>query len=246
MRSKDSDISSISGSALRDFENPEVFGINKVQGHTPLFAFEDDVAALNFCYEDGITDSAFVRLLTQPGSQWKFCFSPCPSAAPSIHGNCFEGSEHWGNIAVPCSWECAGHGQATYTNFQYPFKVDPPRIPDAMNHVGSYQTSFTVPERWCAGRRIWIMFEGVSSAFYCWVNGQLVGYSQDSRLPAEFDITSALLRCGAADARHVLAVRVYRFCDGSYLEDQVGSPCARTAHLGGKVTKQAARRTNGG
>ena len=91
-----------------------------------------------------------------------------------------------------------------------------------MNHVGSYQTTFTVPQEWHVRRRTWIVFEGVSAAFYCWINGFLVGYSQDSRLPAEFDITSALL-CAGADSNHVLSVRVFRFCDGSYLEDQVSA-----------------------
>jgi hypothetical protein len=103
------------------------------------------------------------------------------------------------------------------------FQVDPPHIPDAMNHVGSYQTTFVVPDDWCASRRIWIVFEGVSSAFYCWINGTLVGYSQDSRLPAEFDITLAVQQAARdhPHRKHVLSVRVFRFCDGSYLEDQV-------------------------
>lgn len=99
-------------------------------------------------------------------------------------------------------------------------QVDPPHVPDAMNHVGSYQTSFAVPQDWLIGRRTYIVFEGVSAAFYCWINGQLVGYSQDSRLPAEFDITNALLSHHTG-AKHILSVRVFRFCDGSYLEDQV-------------------------
>jgi beta-galactosidase len=108
---------------LRDFQNLEVLSINKEVGHTPLFAFESEDAALNHCYEEDIKDTRNLKLLTPPGSRWLFHFSPCPDAAPAIACAGFEGSEHWGDIAVPCNWECEGHGQAIYTNFQYPFKV---------------------------------------------------------------------------------------------------------------------------
>ncbi len=86
------------------------------------------------------------------------------------------------------SWECAGYGQAIYTNFVYPFKCDPPKIPAGCNHVGCYQTPLKIPAGW-ENRRVFISFEGVSAAFHCWIDGQFVGYSQDSFLPAEFDIT---------------------------------------------------------
>jgi beta-galactosidase len=86
-----------------------------------------------------------------------------------------------------------------------------------MNHVGSYQTTFNVPSTWIDEKRVVILeFQGVSAAFYCFVNGQMVGYSQDSRLHAEFDVTAYLRPNGP----NTLSARVYRFCDGSYLEDQ--------------------------
>ena len=110
--------------ALRDFEKLEVLGINKEEAHTPLFAFSDDVAARDHCYENGVDDSTFVRVLTPPGARWKFLFSSCPSAAPSMSVCGFQGSESWDSIPVPCNWECVGYGQAIYTNFQYPFKVN--------------------------------------------------------------------------------------------------------------------------
>ncbi|KAJ1478513.1 hypothetical protein T484DRAFT_1817419 [Baffinella frigidus] len=113
------------------------------------------------------------------------------------------------SIRVSSCWECEGYGQAVYTNFQYPFKVDPPKIPAGTNHVGSYQTVIKIPSGWeerrtflyfetvieipsgWEERRTFLYFEGVSSAFELWINGAYVGYSQDSRLPAEFDITQA-------------------------------------------------------
>jgi beta-galactosidase len=103
----------------------------------------------------------------------------------------------------------------TDTNFQYPFLVAPPLIPDGMNHVGSYQTQLKIPATW-ENRRMFLSFEGVSAAFHLWIDGQAVGYSQDSRLPAEFDVTQWCKPGGS----HTMSLRVYRFCDGSYLEDQ--------------------------
>ena len=93
-------------------------------------------------------------------------------------------------------------------------RADPPNIPADNNPVGSYRRRFTVPAAW-AGRDVFLTFDGVESAFYLWVNGERVGYSEDSRTPAEFDITK-YLKAG----ENLLAVEVYRWCDGSYLEDQ--------------------------
>jgi beta-galactosidase len=123
----------------------------------------------------------------------------------------------WNKIRVPCAWECEGYGQAVYTNFQYPFKCQPPVVCAKMNHVGSYQTQIIVPTDW-ADRKVLLNFEGVSAAFYVWVSGEFVGYSQDSRLDAEFDITRIV--AGRLGQRLALSLRVMRFCDGSYMEDQ--------------------------
>ncbi len=127
------------GDDLRDFQNLEVLGINKEVGHAPLFSFESEDAALNHCYEEDIKDSRNKKLLTPSGSRWLFCFSPCPAAAPAISCSGFEGSEHWGDIAVPCNWECEGHGQAIYTNFQYPFKVFHSDVPVAASVRATYE-----------------------------------------------------------------------------------------------------------
>ena len=117
----------------------------------------------------------------------------------------------------------AGHGQPIYTNVRYPFPLDPPRVPAATTPVGSYQTGFVVPAAW-RGRRVFLQLDGVDSACTVWVDGQEIGYSQDSRLPAEFEITVACGGRGGAGevvgGAHVLSVQVLRWCDGSYLEDQ--------------------------
>ena len=107
-----------------------------------------------------------------------------------------------------------GFGEAIYANSIYPFPKKPPFIDHKYNPVGSYRTSFTVPKDW-NGRKTIITFDGVDSAFYLWVNGKKIGYNQGSRTPSSFDITEVL-----KDGNNLLAVEVYRWCDGSYLEDQ--------------------------
>ncbi len=127
---------------------------------------------------------------------------------------------------MPANWQIHGYGVPLYTNSEYPFAVDPPRVMGTppghftnhpagqRNPVGSYRRSFTLPEGW-AGRHTFITFNGVDSAFSLWVNGQKVGYSQDSRTPAEFEITKQV-----KPGENLLAVEVYQYSDGSYLEDQ--------------------------
>jgi beta-galactosidase len=102
-----------------------------------------------------------------------------------------------------------------YVNWTYSWGTPtPPLVPRDANAVGSYRTTFDVPASW-DGRRIVLTFDGVNSAYYVWVNGTKVGYSEDSRLPADFDITTLV-----TPGRNVLAVEVYRYSDGSYLECQ--------------------------
>ena len=121
----------------------------------------------------------------------------------------------WGTIPVPSNWELHGHGVPIYTNIVYPFDKNPPFIAGKNgNPVGSYRTKFTVPESW-AGRRVEVCFDGVESAFYLWVNGKKVGYSQGSRTPARFDLSGHL-----REGKNLLALQVFRWSDGSYLEDQ--------------------------
>jgi len=193
---------------INDWENPQMVGQNKEPAHATLLPYPDAHSALsgdrNAC--------ANFKLLN---GDWQFKWAPNPASAPEdIHVEPFD-DDGWDTIIVPSNWQMQGYGVPMYTNVQYPFPPDNmPEVPKDNNPVGSYRTTFTVPEAW-DGKQVFIVFDGVDSAFYLWVNGQYVGYSQDSRLPAEFNLTP-YLRPG----ENTLAARVYRWSDGSYLEDQ--------------------------
>jgi len=148
---------------------------------------------------------------------WKFQGSLRPSDRPvTFHRPTYDDSS-WRTIPVPSNWQLHGFDVPVYTNIIYPWPQDrskPPQVPYEWNPVGSYRRTFTVPPGW-NGRTVYLHFEGVDSAFYVWVNGVKVGYNEDSRTPAEFDITPHL-KPGA----NLLAVEVYRFGDGAFLEDQ--------------------------
>jgi beta-galactosidase len=147
---------------------------------------------------------------------WKFQASPRPDARPLDFFKPEFDVRQWHDIRVPGSVEVQGFGMPIYVNIGYAFDYDPrnPHPPRDNNPVASYRRTFTVPAAW-TGRRVFLHFDGVDSAFYAWVNGRKVGYSEDSRTPAEFDVTQYL-----EPADNVLAVEVYRFSDGSFLEDQ--------------------------
>ena len=193
---------------MNDWENPQMVGQNKEPAHATLLPYQDTQSALSG------DRGACVNFKLLNGD-WQFKWSPNPASAPvDFYVEPFD-NHGWDTIAVPGNWQVQGYGVPMYTNVQYPFNPDfMPEVPKDNNPVGSYRTTFTVPDDW-AGKQVFIVFEGVDAAFYLWVNGQLVGYSQDSRLPAEFNLTP-YLRPG----ENTLAARVYRWCDGSYLEDQ--------------------------
>jgi beta-galactosidase/beta-glucuronidase len=192
---------------VNDWENPQVVGINKLPGHAPSIPYPDERAALTIRPER----SPYFRSLN---GRWKFQFIANPFAAPQNFYRTDFDTTGWAEIEVPGNWTVQGYDKPIYTNIKMPFRPDPPRVPQEDNPTGLYQRSFTIPEDW-QGRQIFISFEGVESAFYLWVNGQKVGYSQDSRLPAEFDLTPYV-----QPGENHLAVMVIRWSDGSYLEDQ--------------------------
>ncbi|MBF0277055.1 MAG: beta-galactosidase [SAR324 cluster bacterium] len=190
----------------RDWEDPLIISRNKRPGHVPLGAFPDLETALT-CDR---YQSPFVKSLN---GNWSFHLAACPEEIPkNFFNNTFDVSS-WATISVPSNWQLQGYDKPIYTNIRYPFPVNPPYVPQE-NPTACYRTEFGVPGRW-KGRETRLLFEGVNSAFHLWVNGHQVGYSQDSRLPAEFDISPYL-----NDHRNVLALAVYRWSDGSYLEDQ--------------------------
>ncbi|MEM8606219.1 MAG: glycoside hydrolase family 2 TIM barrel-domain containing protein [Myxococcota bacterium] len=152
--------------------------------------------------------------------RWRYQFSASPSSLPAgFESPDFDDSD-WDDIGVPSNVEMLGYGEPIYLNQHYPFDpnresaFDFPEIPAENNSVSSYRRDFEVPAGW-DGRSVFIRFEGVDSAFYLWLNGERVGYSQGSRTPAEFDLTPFLV-----EGENLLAVQVYRWSDGTWLEKQ--------------------------
>jgi beta-galactosidase len=194
--------------SLIEWEDPNIVGVNKEPPRATSWPFADVDSALRGTKED----SPFVRLLN---GKWKFHWVGKPADRPEQFYKPDYDVSGWREIPVPGCWEMNGYGVPHYTNIRYPFSpVNPPRIPHDYNPVGSYRTTFSVPKEW-SGRQTFIRFDGVYSAFYVWMNGKEVGYSEDSKGPAEFNLTPYL-----QEGQNTLAVEVYRWCDGSYLEDQ--------------------------
>lgn len=187
-----------------DWETPTIFARNRLPAHAVSLPYESVEAAL----AGNLPQDA--RLLLN--GNWRFQFGVDAQAA--LDG-ARAGSlpETWDEIRVPGHWMLQGYDHPIYTNIQMPFRGEPPYVPQE-NPTGVYLREFDLPASW-QGRRVIACFEGVESAFYLFVNGQEAGYSQDSRLPAEFDIT-AWLKPG----RNELTAVVMRWSDGSYLEDQ--------------------------
>ncbi|GAB4252095.1 MAG: beta-galactosidase LacZ [Acidobacteriota bacterium] len=200
---------SLVAEAPPDWENPAVFGRNKLAPHAHFYRYADRAAAL--AGRDW-RDSEFYLSLN---GTWKFRWSPRPAERPREFYRVEFDADSWDEIPVPSNWQMHGYDYPIYVNIRYPFgPPDPPHVPHNFNPVGTYRRTFDVPVHW-EGRRIVLHFDGVESAFYVWLNGEFVGYSEGSRTPAEFDVTR-LVRTG----RNLIAVEVYRWSDGSYLEDQ--------------------------
>ena len=190
----------------RAWLTPEITSQGRMPAHTPLCSWRSEGAARR----DEISDSC-VSL----DGQWQFELFSRPEDVP----------DNWpvqtqacanptSTIAVPGNWQLQGFDRPIYTNVQYPFPCDPPKVPE-QNPTGCYLRSFSLDEGWLRGQQVRVILDGVDSAFYLWCNDVWVGYSQDSRLPAEFDLTD-YLRAGG----NTLKLVVLRYCDGSYLEDQ--------------------------
>ncbi|MFI3290090.1 MAG: glycoside hydrolase family 2 TIM barrel-domain containing protein [Rikenellaceae bacterium] len=212
---------SLTVQAQDDWENEAVFGRNKLSSRAATYSYDSTQDALK-------ADRNDARMVNLNG-EWKFKFVEKVEDRPiDFMAEDFAG-ENWDEISVPSNWEMKGYGQPIYTNIIYPFTPDilsgnlkfdwqgpqPPMPPYIYrdNPVGSYFRDFEVPAAWDGD--VVLHFGGVSSAFYVWVNGEEVGYSQDSCLAAEFDITKYL-----KEGTNRVAVQVWRWSDGSYLEDQ--------------------------
>ena len=191
---------------MKDYENHMVTGINRVPARACLLSFSGIGAAVKGEREL----SPYFSLLN---GVWKFGYFPAPELVPpDFFEESFDPSS-WNDLEVPSNWQMKGFGRPHYTNVAYPFPIDPPRVPTE-NPTGCYIRQFLVPETW-RGMEIFLRFEGVDSAFYVWINGKKAGFSKGSRIPAEFCITP-FIRTG----RNVIAVEVFQWSDGSYMEDQ--------------------------
>ncbi len=190
-----------------DWENPAV---NEINRETPR-AYFIPYASVEQASQFDIWKSPNLQTLN---GTWQFHISHKPADRPvDFYKNDFNNKD-WKTIQVPGNWELQGFDIPIYSNIRYPFEANPPYIQKFYNPVGSYKRTFTIPEKW-NGQDIYLHFGAVTSAMYVWVNEQKVGYSEDSKTPAEFNITKFLKK-----GENSLAVEVYRWCDGSYLEDQ--------------------------
>jgi len=190
-----------------DWQNPEVFAINKEKTRATFLPYSDAGLAIQ---DDYSTSSYFMSL----DGIWKFKWVEKPSDAPVDFYKDNYNMNGWADMPVPGNWEFNGFGIPIYTNITYPFPVNPPYVDINSNPVGSYKRDFNLPQNW-DGRKVFIHFEGGTTAMYVWVNGQKVGYTENAKSPAEFDITPYV-----KEGKNTLACRVYKYSDGSYLEDQ--------------------------
>ncbi|MBJ7414343.1 MAG: DUF4981 domain-containing protein, partial [Niveispirillum sp.] len=193
--------------ARPDWENPAINERGKLPASASMFPFESRQAALA---GDKARSSRHLSL----DGQWHFNFTPSANNLPvGFEKPDFDVSA-WPLIKVPSMWQAEGYDQPRYNNATYPFPANRPLIPHDKNPVGSYRRDFDLPMGW-AGQDVILHIGAAGAAYYVWVNGRMVGYSEDSKLPSEFDITRHL-----TPGRNMVAIQVFRWADGSYLEDQ--------------------------
>ena len=187
------------------WENPEMFAENRLPARATLVPYPS-------------AEDAFARgessLVKDISGEWRFHWTQTPAERPEGFWAVEYNDEAWGTMPVPGNWELNGYGYPIYTNVTYPFPKNPPYIPHDDNPTGCYRHTFDIPADW-ADRRIILHFESGLAAMHIWVNGEKVGYSQGTKTAVEFDITPYVKQ-----GSNLLAIEGYRWCDGSYLEDQ--------------------------
>lgn len=186
--------------------------VNREAMYTTFFAYENLALAEK-------NNPALSKDFMSLNGFWKFKWVPKPADRPLGFWKTDYDDTHWDNFKVPATWEVNGYGVPIYVNIRYDFdyliKPNPPHVPHEYNPVGSYRREVSIDKSW-EGKDIYIHLDGVRSAFYLWINGQWVGYSEDSKLPAEFNITKYV----KPGQKNVIAFQVYRWSDGTYTEDQ--------------------------
>ena len=202
----------LQGQTFKEWTDPNVNAVNRLAMHTDFFAYEslekaekaERTLSQNYMSLNGI---------------WKFNWVNDADARPTDFWKVDYNDKGWDNLRIPGMWQLNGYGMPVYVNKGYAWKndcpSDPPHIPTVNNNVGSYRKSFVIPADW-NDKDIFIHFGSVTSNLYLWVNGKYVGYSEDSKLEAEFDLTRFL----EPGKENLIAFQVFRWCDGTYLEDQ--------------------------
>ena len=192
-----------------DWEDQHVLSINREPARAAFFPYGEHVGDRRLCLD----------------GSWKFRWTPVPDERVfDFYRTEFDDSG-WEDFLVPSNWENRGYGTPIYVSAGYPFRIDPPRVMGTpkedyttykeRNPVGQYRRTFTLPAHWEGDGEVLLRFDGVMSAFYVWINGEKVGYSQGSMEASEFNVTRYLQK-----GQNQIALEVYRYSDGSYLEDQ--------------------------
>ena len=193
--------------------DPEVNAVNRAPMRSEAFAFRKGE------HGSSKTDRQSSANYLSLNGDWKFNWVNDASSRPTDFWKKDFNDKGWDTIKVPGCWELNGYGDPLYTNTPYAwdrfFRNDPPNVPDQENHVGTYRREILVPASW-KGKEIFAHFGSVTSNIYLWVNGKYVGYSEDSKLEAEFNLTPYLI----PGKENLICFQVFRWCDGSYLEDQ--------------------------
>lgn len=189
--------------ARRDWENLGVIAVNRLSMHAPLQFWHKNEKPV---YGQKSNNESVLN------GEWQMSYFDQPEHVPEtwLQTDLVTGDK----ITVPANWQLQGdYDVPIYTNVTYPIPVKPPDVPE-QNPTGAYSKVFNLPEDWLSAGYVHVTFDGVGSAFYLWLNGEFIGYSEDSRLPAEFDLTSAVQL-----GENRLCVLVLRWSKGTYLED---------------------------
>ena len=203
---------SANAQTFTEWQDAGVNAVNRAPMHTDYFAYETPELAAR---GERVSSIYYMSL----NGQWKFNWVRHADARPADFWKPGYNDRAWDTMPVPGVWELNGYGDPLYVNVGYPWREqyqnNPPQVPTEENHVGSYRRTITVPASW-KGKDIIAHFGSVTSNIYLWVNGKYVGYSEDSKLEAEFDLTRYL----KPGQENLIAFQVFRWCDGTYLEDQ--------------------------
>lgn len=188
-------------------ENTKVFELNQEEGHVPIVPYVSVDEALK---NNRSGSASFISL----NGRWKFHYSETPEGTPANFFNEDFNDKKWDTIHVPSNWEMQGFGDPLFRNVSTPFKPNPPIVPREYNPTGSYRRIFNIPGSW-KGKEIFLRMEKTASASFVWINGKEVGYNEGGQEPAEYNITGFI-----KPGKNTIAVNVYKYSDGYYLEDQ--------------------------